>query len=70
MNAPIDIRSVVLPTKRLLLRPWRVSDRDDLYAYASVQGVGPMAGWREHDSPEESERILEMFIAQCKTFRP
>ena len=68
MNAPIDIRSVVLPTKRLLLRPWRVSDRDDLYAYASVQGVGPMAGWREHNSPAESERILKMFIAQRKTF--
>lgn len=68
MNAEIDIRGVTLRTDRLLLRPWRETDVEDLYAYASVEGVGPMAGWREHADREESERILAMFMAEGKTF--
>ena len=36
MNAPIDISAVVLQTERLTLRPWRETDLEDFYAYASV----------------------------------
>ena len=45
MNAEIDISNVVLRTERLILRPWRESDLDDFFEYASVDGVGEMAGW-------------------------
>ena len=68
MNAPIDITGVELRTERLLLRPWRESDLEDFYAYARVDGVGQMAGWTPHRSLDESRRILEMFIAEKKTF--
>ena len=68
MNPEIDISNVTLKTERLLLRPWRQSDLDDFYAYASVDGVGQMAGWKPHESKEESQTILDMFISQKKTF--
>lgn len=68
MNAAIDISHVVLTTPRLLLRPWRQDDLDDLFAYASVDGVGQMAGWSPHQSREESQAILDLFIHEKKTF--
>ena len=39
MNKEIDISNVTLKTERLLLRPWRLTDLDDFYEYASVDGV-------------------------------
>ena len=68
MNADIDITNVVLKTKRVILRPWKQSDLEDLYAYASVDGVGQMAGWLPHSDREESQRILNRFIQNRKTF--
>lgn len=68
MNADVDIRSTVLETERLILRPWRESDLADFYEYASVDGVGQMAGWVPHASMDESRRILELFIRERKTF--
>lgn len=62
MNSNIDITGVVLTTPRLTLRPWRQSDLNDFYAYASVDGVGQMAGWNPHRSMEESQEILNHFI--------
>ena len=37
-----------LETPRLLLRHWQAEDLEDLYTYASVEGVGEMAGWPHH----------------------
>lgn len=68
MNTEIDISGVVLRTERLILRPWEQSDLDDFYAYASVDGVGQMAGWPPHKSKEDSQMILDLFIAGRKTF--
>ena len=68
MNTEIDISNVTLHTGRMILRPWRQTDLDDLYAYASVDGVGQMAGWKPHESKEESQKILDMFIGHKKTF--
>lgn len=68
MNTPIDISQTVLATERLTLRPWRQSDLDDFFAYASVDGVGQMAGWQPHASKEESQNILDHFINNKKTF--
>ena len=48
-------------TERLLLRPWRMEDAQDLYAYARDPEVGPHAGWRPHADVEESKKILAMF---------
>lgn len=68
MNAPIDVTDIRIETERLILRPWQDSDLDDFYAYASVEGVGEMAGWSHHTSKEESRKILTMFQEGKKTF--
>lgn len=68
MNKYIDISNVVLTTDRLTLRPWRDSDLPDFYEYASVDGVGQLAGWRPHRNIEESRVILDSFIRHKKTF--
>ncbi len=68
MNAAFDITGIRLETPRLILRPWQETDLEDLYAYASVEGVGEMAGWTHHKNMEESRRILQMFIDEKKTF--
>lgn len=64
MNTPIDISNVTLKTNRMIIRPWRQPDLDDFYEYASVDGVGQMAGWRPHKDKAESQTILDMFIAE------
>ena len=68
MNAPIDITGIVLHTARLTLRPFCMSDAEDLFAYASVDGVGQMAGWLPHRTIEDTYRILKLFIREKKTF--
>ena len=68
MNPAIDLSRVTLRTARLTLRPWRETDLEDFYAYASVDGVGQMAGWTPHRSRDESRRILGRFIENKKTF--
>ena len=68
MNAAIDISGIVLRTERMTLRPWQPSDLEDFYAYASVDGVGQMAGWKPHADREESRKILNRFIENRKTF--
>lgn len=68
MNKEIDISNVTLKTQRLLLRPWKMTDLDDFYEYASVDGVGEMAGWLPHKNKEESRQIIEIFINEKKTF--
>ena len=62
MNAPIDITDIRLTTPRLVLRPWQEDDLEDFFAYASVDGVGQMAGWTPHKDLEESRNILSHFI--------
>lgn len=62
MNAEINIQNVILRTERLILRPWRQTDLQDFYEYASVDGVGQMAGWKPHSSIEESKTILTHFM--------
>lgn len=66
MNASVDISNVVLKTKRLTLRPWRQSDLDDFYEYASVPGVGEMVAWRHHKHKQQTQEILNTFIGSKK----
>jgi len=68
MDIPINITNTNLETERLTLRPWQESDLDDFYAYASVPGVGEMAGWPHHQSIDMSRQILESFIASKEVF--
>lgn len=64
MDVAIDVSKTVLTTERLVLRPLEPDDAEDLYAYASVPGVGEMAGWKHHESIDESRAILRMLTAE------
>jgi RimJ/RimL family protein N-acetyltransferase len=48
-----------METDRILLRPWRESDAEALFKYASDPDVGPRAGWPPHKSVEESLQIIK-----------
>lgn len=50
--------SKVLETARLILRPWRETDAEVLFKFASDPDVGPRAGWPPHKSVEESLEII------------
>lgn len=54
-----------LHTKRLLLRPITMRDMQDVYDYSSTPNVGPNAGWKPHESLEETKQIMEaLFVYQ------
>lgn len=46
---------MIFETKRLILRPWRESDAEELYKYAKSPDVGPIAGWPIHTSAQNSK---------------
>ncbi|MBR5661842.1 MAG: GNAT family N-acetyltransferase [Bacteroidales bacterium] len=48
----------VMETERIILRPWRDSDAEVLFKWASDPDVGPRAGWAPHKSVEESLEII------------
>ena len=47
-----------METDKIILRPWRESDAEALFKYASDPNVGPRAGWPPHKSVEESLEII------------
>ena len=49
-----------ITTERLVLTPWRDCQEDalGLYSYAKDPEVGPRAGWKPHESVEESREII------------
>lgn len=57
-----------LESKRLLLRPWQLSDVKDLNEYARNELVGPNAGWHPHQKIQESEEIIEKFMKETDVF--
>lgn len=50
MNAEFKINGLQIETERLMLRPFRRSDLYDFNEYASVEGVGEMAGWKHPET--------------------
>ena len=59
---------MILKTNRLLLRPWREDDAQDLYTYASDPDVGPSAGWPPHTSIENSREIIRSVLSAPETY--
>ena len=57
-----------LETERLILRPWRKDDAEDLYKYASDPQVGPPAGWPPHADVENSRQIICTVLSAPETF--
>jgi ribosomal-protein-alanine N-acetyltransferase len=53
-----------MQTPCLILRQFTQGDLKDLFAYASVEGVGEKVGWPHHKSLDESQLILDRFIKE------
>ena len=51
-----------LYTPRLILRQFNKADANDFFEYAQNPNIGPNAGWKPHESKEESRMVLERFI--------
>ena len=47
-----------MKTNKIRLRPWRDSDAETLFKYASDPDVGLRAGWPPHQSVEESLEVI------------
>ena len=47
-----------METDKIILRPWRESDAEVLFKYASDPDVGLRAGWPPHKSVEESLEVI------------
>ena len=68
MNAHFRINGKVIETERLILRAFKQTDLESFYEYASVEDVGEMAGWKHHESIDESRKIMDSFINNDKVF--
>ena len=68
MDVTIDITKTIIETKRLILRPWLEADLFDFYEYASMPGVGEMAGWECHKSYNTSRRVMQTFMDEKNVF--
>ena len=55
-------------TDRLLLRPWREEDAEDLFICASDPAVGPPAGWPPHTSVENSRQLIRSVLSAPETY--
>ena len=58
----------ILETTRTILRPFTEADAEDLYAYAKDTRVGPIAGWKPHESIEESLEIIRTVFSKPDAF--
>ena len=50
---------MTIESNHLVLRPWRDSDAETLFKYASDPDVGPRAGWPPHKSVAESLEVIQ-----------
>jgi Acetyltransferases, including N-acetylases of ribosomal proteins len=57
-----------LKTERLIMRPWKESDAENLYEYAKDPNVGPIAGWPVHTSVENSREIIRDVLSAEETY--
>lgn len=53
---------IQIETERLLLRDWRMEDLRDFHEYCKNPDVGPWAGWKPHETLEESREILSRWL--------
>lgn len=68
MRYVFEVSEKNLETERMILRPWKNSDLHDLYAYASVIGVGEMAGWKHHKNLKDSRAVLFNFMVNKNVY--
>lgn len=57
-----------LETERLVLKAYSIEDAEGLYNYAKNPNVGPHAGWKPHESVEESLEIIESLFLPAEAW--
>lgn len=55
---------MILKTKRLTLRPITMEDSKAMYEYSKEPNVGPNAGWKPHESEEETKALLPIIFLE------
>lgn len=59
---------MILKTDRLILRPWKEEDAEQLYKCAKDPNVGPNAGWPVHTDIENSRQIIKHVLSKEETY--
>jgi len=68
MNIEFSVLGKEIETPRVILRPFEETDLKDFNEYASVPGVGELAGWPHHKNLEESKEKLSIILDKKDTF--
>jgi putative acetyltransferase len=55
-------------TERLIIRRWTGNNLEDFHEYCKNPNVGPNAGWKPHETMEESRKILRSFISSSEEY--
>lgn len=64
-----SVRNHVIETERLILRPFTENDTEAVFSCCRNPNLGNNAGWKPHDTLEESLKILQtIFIPQKNTW--
>ncbi|NDW08368.1 GNAT family N-acetyltransferase [Dysgonomonas sp. 520] len=59
----------IIETERLVLRPIKENDAEAIFEYCKNENVGSNAGWKPHESIEESREIIKLvFLDQDFVF--
>lgn len=59
---------ISIETDRLILRPTLMRDAEDIFEYASGNNVGVHAGWKQHETIEETKQIIETVFSEDNVF--
>lgn len=54
----------IIKTERLVLRPIRESDYNDVFEFASKEEVAKYVSWNTHKSKEDSKVLCKMWASQ------
>lgn len=67
MTAPVDASQIRIETERLILRPVRLGDFEDIHAVTGNPAVAEQAGFPICQTPEESQKRVEAYIRDNDT---
>lgn len=52
----------MIETERLILRPIQKEDAKDIFEYATDKDTGPMAGWSPHQTIDDTNAIIDVWM--------
>ena len=59
---------MTVETERLILRPWKGSDAEDLYKVAKDTRIGPAVDWLPHTGVEDSREVIRTVLSGDETY--